>query len=138
MDIDKNIPNYPIPQGGLVGTTLIKSPKYALVTFDLPKKGGQYILLRKSRNSNIVVEDGIKWDRITIRNVLTSASTGCLNILEHMKLIFEISHINDDDHDDGPQEFNPEDFKLEWMGGRSWTHGNGITIEFIDHIGYKK
>jgi hypothetical protein len=138
MDIDKNIPNYPIPQGGLVGTTLIKSPKYALITFDLPKKGGQYILLRKSINSNIVVEDGIKWDRITIRNVLTSTSTGCLNILEHMKLIFEVSHINNDDHDDGLQEFNPEDFKLEWMGGRSWTHGNGITIEFIDHIGYKK
>jgi hypothetical protein len=116
--VDTRIPVYKhILIGGLtagvnVGNTL-DNPVYAVVIFDLPLKGGQYVLLKINMDETT--------EQVAIRNVLNGASTGCANCSTKKKLTFEISHIG--------QKHTPDEFKVEW-NGCPWTHKK---IEFIMH-----
>jgi len=124
-NVDKHIHSYPIYQTDVVevvGKTLEKTPKHAVVTFNVPLKGGQYIL--KMKNG----QDG--WDRVAIRNVLSGASTGCGNCMNKKNVTFEISHIYESD-----EQINSEDFQVEW-NGHNWTK-NVVSIDFIEHIEYE-
>ena len=96
-------------------------PKHAVVTFNVPLKGGQYILKLKNGLTN-------EWDRVAIRNVLNGAAIGCGNCMNKKNVTFEISHIYEKEH-------GPGDFQVEW-NGHTWTQEE-ISISLVDFIDYE-
>jgi hypothetical protein len=122
--VDTDISNYPFYQEDVVekvGLTLENPPKHGVVTFNVPMKGGQYILKLKNDLTH-------EWDRVAIRNVLNGAAIGCGNCMNKNNVTFEISHIY--------EQHGPKDFQVEW-NGHIWNQEDEISIKIIDYIDYE-